>query len=150
MLGVLAQFPAGRTYNELAFLAGYSAKASTLGVILANLRKAGLVTPGGVELIGLTPEGLEAAGGVQEPLRGQALLDHWRSHPRMGEGERRVLDVLIERYPDALSHEELCDATGYSPSASTIGVILSKLRKLGLVEKGARRAADEFMEAISR
>lgn len=44
--------------------------------------------------------------------------------------------------------DELCDRTGYSTTASTIGVILSKLRKLGVVEKGRRRVPDEFMDAI--
>lgn len=66
----------------------------------------------------------------------------------MGEGERRILDVLIENYPDEITHAELCEEAGYSPSASTVGVILSKLRKLGLVEKGARRVSREFMESI--
>jgi len=41
-----------------------------------------------------------------------------------------------------------CERTRYSPDASTMGVILSKLRKLGLVESGARRVPDSFMEAI--
>ncbi len=35
-----------------------------------------------------------------------------------------------------------------APTASTMGVILSKLRKLGLVESGRRRLAPEFMEAV--
>lgn len=70
-------------------------------------------------------------------------------HPRIGEGERKVLRTLIDAFPDALTHAELCDRTNYSPDASTIGVILSKLRKLGLVEAGARRVPDAFMEAIA-
>lgn len=147
-LGVLAEYPEGRTYNELAFLAGYSAKASTLGVILSNLRKAGLVEQGN-QPVRLTADGLEAAGGARERPTGPALLEQWLSHPRMGEGERRVLLALIDVYPDAPSHEELCEVTGYSPVASTMGVILSKLRKLGLVEKGARRIAAEFMDAVA-
>jgi hypothetical protein len=146
VLDILAQWPEGRTHNELAFLAGYSAKASTLGVILAKLRRLGYVEPG--QPIKATPAGLEAAGGIQERPRGEALLQHWLTHPRIGEGERKVLLALIDFYPSAPSHEELCEATGYSPGASTMGVILSKLRKLGLVEKGRRRIADEFMEAI--
>lgn len=146
VLAVLAQWPQGRTYNELAFLAGYSAKASTLGVILAKLRRLGYVTEG--QPVMLTEEGLEAAGGAQPLPSGQELLNHWLGHPRMGEGERKVLLALIEAYPEALDHEELCERTGYSPGASTIGVILSKLRKLGLVEKGARRVVPEFMESI--
>lgn len=147
VLNVLAEYPDGRTQNELAFLAGYSAKASTVGVILANLRRAGLVEPG--QPIRATEAGLAEAGGVRERPTGQALLDEWLRHPRMGEGERRVLLTLVDAYPTALSNDELCERTGYSPSASTMGVILSKLRKLGLVEKGARRVAPEFYEAIS-
>ncbi len=148
VLGVLRQWPSGRTYNELAFLAGYSANASTLGVILSKLRQAGYVAAGNQPVI-LTSEGLDAAGGAEELPSGQALLEHWLRHPRMGKGERDVLRVLIETYPRTLSNDELCELTGYSPTASTIGVILSKLRKLGLVEKDARRLAPEFAEAIA-
>ena len=147
VLSVLAQWPEGRTYREVAFLAGYSTKASTLGVILSKLRKAGLVEPGN-HPVRATAAGLEAAGGRHELPQGPDLLEYWRHHQRVGEGERRVLDVLVEQYPHPLSHEELCDLTGYSPTASTIGVILSKLRKLGLVEKGARCLAPEFAESI--
>jgi hypothetical protein len=148
VLEVLAEYPEGRTVNELAFLAGYSAKASTIGVILSNLRKAGYVEPGN-QPVRPTAAGLEVVGGARERPTGQALLDQWLRHPRMGEGERRVLLALIEMYPNEPSHEQLCDMTGYSPTASTMGVILSKLRKLGVVEKGRRRVAPEFYEAIS-
>jgi len=51
--------------------------------------------------------------------------------------------------PAELNNAELCTLTGYSPTASTIGVILSRLRKLGLVEKSARRVAHEFMDSIA-
>lgn len=147
VLGVLRQYPAGRTYNELAFLAGYSANASTLGVILSKLRQLGLIAPGNQPVV-LTDAGIEAAGGIQEMPTGQELLNQWLSHPRMGKGERDVLQILIGTYPRDLSNDELCELSGYSPTASTIGVILSKLRKLGLVDKGARRLASEFAEAI--
>jgi len=147
VLAVLAQWPDGRAQKDVAFLAGYSAKASTLGVILSKLRQLGLVEPG--QPVKATAEGLAAAGGVQELPSGPELLEHWLRHPRIGEGERKVLRALIDAYPDNLTHAELCERTGYSPDASTMGVILSKLRKLGLVEGGARRVPDSFMEAIS-
>jgi len=143
VLDVLADYPEGRTRDQLAFLAGYSAKASTIGVILAKLRKLGLVSPDGPQ-ISLTSEGLAAAGGARPRRSGHDLYDHWMNHPRMGEGERRVLAALIAVYPEDFTHEQLCSATGYSSTAST----LSKLRKLGLVQKGVRRVADEFMESI--
>lgn len=147
VLGVLAEFPEGRTQNELAFLAGYSANASTIGVILSKLRRMGLVEQG--QPIRPTQEGLGAVGGPVERPTGQALLDQWLQHPRMGEGERRVLKALLDFYPDVPTHDELAEVTGYSPIASTLGVILSKLRKLGLVEKGQRRVSGDLMEAIN-
>lgn len=147
VLAVLAQWPDGRMQKDLAFLTGYSARASTLGVILSKLRQMELVEPG--QPIKATAAGLDAAGGVQELPSGPELLEHWLRHPRIGEGERKVLRALIDAYPDALTHAELCERTNYSPDASTIGVILSKLRKLGLVELGVRRVPASFMEAIA-
>jgi hypothetical protein len=146
VLGVLAEFPDGRTSNELAFLAGYSARASTIGVILSGLRKAGLVHPG--QPIRPTEAGLAAVGGPVERPTGPDLLEAWLQHPRVGIGERRVLLALVDAYPDALPTAELADRTGYSSTASTIGVILSNLRKLGLVQKSGARLSDEFAEAI--
>ena len=148
VLGVLADFhPEPLSKDRVAFLAGYSAKASTIDVILSNLRKGSLVSPG--TPIALTEDGLEAAGGVRERPSGEALLQQWMNHPRMGAGERRVLQYLIDAYPEVPSKEALCEGTGYSPDASTIDVILSKLRKLGIVEKGNRKVVDEFYESIS-
>ncbi|HEX9995016.1 MAG TPA: helicase HerA-like domain-containing protein [Acidimicrobiales bacterium] len=60
VLSVLAQFPAGRTHRQLALLTGYSAKASTIGVALSKLRKAGLVEPTG-NPIKATDDGLRYA-----------------------------------------------------------------------------------------
>ncbi|MFD7161179.1 ATP-binding protein [Kribbella sp. NPDC059898] len=147
VLEVLAQWPDGRAHSDLAFLAGYSPKASTLGVILAKLRRAGYVADG--RPIRPTQAGLAAVGGAVRLPSGAELFEYWRHHPRMGEGERKVLDVLIDAYPAALSNEELCYRAGYSATASTVGVILSKLRKLGLVEKGARRTDSHFMASIA-
>jgi uncharacterized protein len=146
VLTVLAQNPDGRTYNELAFLAEYSTKASTLGVVLSKLRRLGYVTSGGNPMI--TDAGRVAIGPVEALPSGPELLEYWRHHPRIGAGERKVLDVLIARFPSDISHDELCELAGYSPNASTVGVILSKLRKLGLVATDSRRVAPEFMEAI--
>lgn len=146
VLSVLAQWPEGRTQKDLAFLTGYSARASTIGVILSKLRKAGMVEPG--QPVRATELGLAQAGGAQELPTGPELLQHWLSHPRIGEGERRVLLALIDAFPEALSHQELCERTNYSPDASTMGVILSKLRKLGLVEPRERRVSASLVEAI--
>lgn len=145
VLQALAEFPDGRTHNELAFLTGYSAGASTIGTFISKLRAAGLVEQG--QPFRATANGLAAAGGVVERPTGPALLDEWLRHPKMELGMRLVLNVLVDRYPIEPTHEELCEATGYSPTASTVGTFLSKLRKLGLVE-GGRKLSPAFAEAI--
>lgn len=147
VLGILAEYPEGRTFNEIAFLAGYSAKASTVGVLVSNLRKAGYIEDGN-QPVRPTAAGLEAAGGAIERPTGRALLDQWFQHPRMGKGEREVLQALLDLHPEEPTNDELCAITGYSPTASTVGVLLSNLRKLGLVQKGARRLAPEFVGAV--
>lgn len=145
VLSVLAQFPQGRSHNQLAFLTGYSPKASTISALLSTLRKAGLVEQGAPPRI--TDDGRAAIEGQYEPLpTGPALLDHWRNHSLIGKGERAVLDLLVEAYPSCMTHADLCDATGYSPSASTMSAIMSRLRKLELAD--GWRASDDFMESI--
>lgn len=95
-----------------------------------------------------TSAGLNRVGGPVERPTGRALLDQWLSHPKMGKGEREILLALIDLYPEAPTHVELAEMTGYSPTASTLGVILSTLRKLGLVDRGRRQVASELMDAI--
>jgi hypothetical protein len=144
ILSVLAQYPQGRSHRQLALLTGYSAKASTIGAGLSALRKAGYVEPSG-DPIRATQAGVDAIGGDFEPLpTGPSLLEWWRS--QLGRRERLILDALVEVYPEGLDHTSLCEATGYSPEASTVGAGLSKLRALELVD--GWRASDDLMDAV--
>ena len=144
ILTVLAQFPDGRTQRQIALLTGYSPKSSTIGAGLSNLRKEGFVTSGGA-VVQATPEGVEALGDDFEPLpQGQALYDYWMG--QLGARERAFLPILVDAYPHPVTHDDLAEATGYSPESSTIGAGMSKLRGLGLVEGWA--ASVEFVESI--
>lgn len=144
VLSVLATYPQGRSHGQLALLTGYSPKASTVSAILSKLRAAGLVEPGSPPRA--TPAGIAAAGDVKLP-RGDDLLEYWRNHRLVGGGGRKVLDILIERYPAEVHKDELCDLAGYSRQASTVSAIMSVLRKLELVQ--GWRAAPDFIEAIA-
>jgi hypothetical protein len=142
VLAVLAQYPQGRTHSQIALLTGYRPTASTIGVALSKLRRAGWVTPGGIPQA--TPEGVVALGGDYEPLpSGRELLQHWLGE--IGKAERAILQLMIDD-PRQWTHAELAAATGYSPDASTIGVALSKLRKLELVD--GWQLHTDFREAI--
>lgn len=142
ILSVLAQH-GPRTHSQLALLSGYSPKASTIGVAASKLRKIGFIQPN--QPYEATPEGLEWIADKVEPLpEGQALLDYWRN--RFGKTELVMLDALVDLWPNATTQHELADITGYSPTASTIGVALSKLRKVGVVDGWC--LADDFAESV--
>lgn len=131
ILSVLAQH-GPRTHDQLALLSGYSRKASTIGVALGRLRKAGLVADG--RPITATDEGVAWLGDDVVPLpTGQALMDYWRG--KFGLTEQRVLDAVISAYPHDTSQAEIAEKTGYSPTASTIGVALGRLRKVGVIDR---------------
>lgn len=133
------------THAQIALLSGYSVKASTIGVALGKLRKAGLVDTNG-QPVRATQAGVDYLGSDVEPLpTGKELLDYWRN--RFGLTERRVLDVLVTAWPHESSLAEVAEVTGYSASASTIGVAMGKLRKVGVVDRW--RLSVDFGEAIS-
>jgi hypothetical protein len=102
-----------QTHASLALLAGYSAKASTISSSASKLRKADLIAPG--QPYRITAAGMAYMEGQYEPLpTGPDLLEFWRN--RFGSTERAVLDALLD---GAASLQEVCDLTGYSPTAST-------------------------------
>jgi hypothetical protein len=141
ILSVLAQH-GPRTHDQLALLTGYSRKASTIGVALGKLRKVGYVEPG--QPITATTQGIEWLGDAYEQLpAGEALIDYWRT--KFGLTEQRVLDAVLDTYPGETTQAEIAEVTGYSPTASTIGVALGRLRKVGVVDKW--RISDDFAAA---
>lgn len=124
-----------------AVVAGYSPKASTFGVYIADLVKQGLVesVPGAVRLTeaGLAIANMPAAS-TPEDLRQMArnLLD-----PQPA----RVFDVVYEAYPNEIRRDDIAAQVGLSPTASTVGVYIAAVAAYGIIETGGRgavRAAD--------
>jgi len=130
ILTVLAQFPEGRTKQQVAALSGYSVKSSGFANALGALRSAGYVTRG--QPVQATPEGVDALGGEWEPLpSGAALVEHWMS--KLGKAERTILRVLLDVWPGELARDEVAERSGYSPTSSGFANALGKLRSLQLV-----------------
>lgn len=122
-------------------VAGYSPKASTFGVYVADLVKQGLVevTPGHVQL---TAEGLELAvvpfGTTAEELRGVA-------RGLLKPQEQRVFDAVYDAYPGPIARADVAEAVDLSPTASTVGVYLAGVAAYGMIEPsgpGKVRAAE--------
>jgi uncharacterized protein len=146
VLGVLAQFPEGRSKTQLALLSGYSVKSSSFGNTLSALRTAGLINRGNP--IQIMPEGVATIGDGWEPLpTGEALVDHWMT--QLGKAERTILRYLLESYPQPRSKEDISAATDYSVTSSSFGNALSKLRSLELINREPGiLASDTFAEEV--
>jgi uncharacterized protein len=131
ILAVLAQFPPGRTKQQVATLSGYSVKSSSLANALGSLRSAGYATRG--DPIQATAEGVAALGDDWEPLpEGAALVGHWMG--KLGKAEQAVLRVMLEAWPAELTREEVAERSGYSATSSSLANALGKLRTLQLVK----------------
>lgn len=141
ILTAAAQYPAGVGRDQLAVLTGY--KRSSRNTYLQRLQGMGYVEQSG-DLIVATAEGVAALGSSFEPLpTGDALRSYWLA--RLPEGERRILEVLIEHHPHAVDRDSLDDATGYKRSSRN--TYLQRLTSRRLVVVSGRnevRASDEL------
>jgi uncharacterized protein len=129
------------TRYQIAGVAGYSATASTLSVILASLLKKELIHYQDRGTVSLTQNCGESF--AQDEAKAQLLSV-------IGGPEKNVLQALANG--DELSKEEICNATGYSAAASTMSVILARLKGLDIVEypnRGSVKVTDWAREILT-
>ncbi|MDB5297225.1 MAG: hypothetical protein JWO31_3208, partial [Phycisphaerales bacterium] len=132
VLTAIAQHPGGCGREQLTVLTGY--KRSSRDTYLQRLRERGYTEPAGEDLRA-TAAGVAALGRSFESLpTGDALRAHWLA--KLPEGERRVLQVLVNRHPAAVSREEVDEATGYKRSSRD--TYLQRLASRRLVEAEGR------------
>jgi Helicase HerA, central domain len=120
-------------------IAGYSPKASTFGVYIASLTKAGLVEVPAPAMLSLTADGLTKAhkidAGPDEIVR--------QARTMLSTAAQNVFDKITAAYPNWITRAELADQCGLSRTASTLGVYIAKAGSLGFVDTkpGQVRAA---------
>lgn len=111
-------------------LTGY--KRSTRDAYLQRLRGAGMIDQQGDQIVA-TAAGLGELGSDFEPLpTGADLREHWLR--RLPEGERRVLEVVVDGHPRAVARDSITDVTGYK--RSTRDAYLQRLASRRLVVAG--------------
>lgn len=120
--------------------AGYSPKASTFGVYIADLVRDGLVETQAPSQLLLTPAGRQS---VRFPATGDRPDLPQMARGLLKDAEARVLDELINIYPAWIRRGDLADRLGYSRTASTLGVYLAAAGSFGFTETkpGQVRAA---------
>lgn len=142
----LAQCPKGLSHGQIGIRASLSSKSGTFATYLSKARSNGWITGRGS--VQITPEGLAALGHYEPLPTGPDLLDHWLRD--LGDsGAARILRVVAEAYPSALSNAEVGERANLSHQSGTFATYLSKLRSLELVTgRGEIRASDDlFLDA---
>ena len=118
---------------QLAAFAGYSnPKSGGFAAPAAALVRKGLIqsTSGRAEM---TARGRELANQPSRPVTSKELQD--RIFSLLGEGERKLLAILIRSYPDNFTRVELANQGGYSNAKSGgFATPLARLIELGFVE----------------
>lgn len=139
--------PARLTETQWATIAGYARKGGTWGTYKGELRRAGLIEER-AGLWGITDAGLDAAGTARRTLPPPGA-DRARFWGARVPGVRRLIDVLIKRWPHFTTREGLAADLGMAASGGTFGTYLGRLRSNGLIEEQGKRLrlASRLMEA---
>jgi hypothetical protein len=141
ILTALAQYPQGRTHNQVAILTGYSSTSGGFANSLSKLRSSGFITR--EQPMRMTTEGAAALGDWNPLPTGPALLQYWLA--QSSTCERKILEVLHANRE--MTHDQLADATGYQATSGGFANCLSKLRTLELIQRGQPiRISEDFFQ----
>lgn len=142
---------ASPTNVQVATKARYSAKGSAYTTPRSRLSGKGLIEYTGGGGVELTDEGRALASNPGSPTGTELralVMGSLKSGPM-----QRILEPLLESYPNALSNKDLATAANYSPEGSAFTTPRSRLSGLGLIEyptQGMVKAADFLFPELSR
>lgn len=125
----------------VAFLAGYTVSGH-FNNLRGKLHTAGLIDYPGAGTLRLTEAGKSAAPEVTRPVTTEEL--HRAVMERLDSAKRRLLQPLIEAWPEVLSSEALAAVAGFTVSGH-FNNLRGRLRTMGLItypSAGTVRAAD--------
>lgn len=138
--------------TQLALFAEASPKSSSYSNNLGHLNnQLGLIRYPRPSAVELTDAGRELADAGGAPSSVEEL--HAYVFSLVGNAKTRLLEVLIEAYPNAVSKDELAEFAGSSATSSSFSNNLGSLRSLGLIDYPSPGfvAAEPvlFMEAVA-
>lgn len=136
ILTALIQFPNGLRREQLTVLTTY--KKSSRDAYIVRLASRGLVETRGDTVVA-TEAGRDAIPNAAPLPTGAALQQHWMSI--LPEGERKILEVLIDSYPEPVFRETLEEKTGYKKSSRDAYIVRLRAKQLVEVAGGGVVAA---------
>lgn len=147
MLKAAAMYHPGTvTKYRMAALARLSHSSGSFATYLSSLKKYGLLVGEGTEFQ-ITAEGKKQAGTVDElPTDPQQLIELWCDVVGKESGAARILKVLGDKYPKALSKQDVGEMVGMSYSSGSFATYLSTLKRNGLIQVSGQqlKASDEL------
>lgn len=139
-LAAIATYPGGVRREQLTVLTGY--KRSTRNTYLQRLQAQDLIEQAG-DRVRATKAGIAALGDAFEPMpTGEALRE--RVLRELPEGERRVLMLAIDVWPDAIDRDAISAGTGYSRSTRNTYLQRLSARELVTTSGDGVRASDDL------
>lgn len=143
-LQALIQYPDGLQRNQLTVLTGY--KRSSRDAYIARLNAKGYVEAISGGSVRATTAGCQALPDAAPLPTGVDLQQYWLQ--RLPEGERKILEILIEEYPSGhISRETIDQMTEYKRSSRD--AYLARLAAKQLIvhgNKGYVKASDTLFE----
>jgi len=131
------EHPHGVARETLTVLAGF--KKSSRDAYVQRLRGRGFVDVVGDRVVA-TDAGRAALPDAEPLPRGADLQRHWLA--RLPEGERKILQQLLEAYPEEVERDALTDAVGYKKSSRDAYLQRLKARQLIETNRGGVRAVE--------
>jgi hypothetical protein len=122
--------PASRP--QVGMVAGMKHTGGHYANVVSSLRTAGAIDYGGAGLLQLTDSGRAVAVAPDAPVTSDALQDMLLR--QLTGSQRKIIEVVIESYPEELSREELADRSGMNAGGGHFANVVSSLRTLGLVD----------------
>lgn len=145
MVKVLAgRYPMKMSRAQLATFSKMKPSSGTYGTYLSMIKTGGYVSDEGGFLTA-TQKALDEFG-QGEALNSGDVIEMWKGI--LNGGAKRMFEVLVEQYPNALTKEELAEQTNMIASSGTFGTYLSQLRSNSLItlEGKAFKINDEIYQ----
>ena len=145
MLIALAQRSQGLTNAQIGVRAGLSSKSGTFATYLSRARSQGWISDNG-SVRTITEAGLGALGSFEALPKGRELAAYWIRE--LGGGASRMLQALVDAYPEALTNSEIGERAGISSASGTFATYMGRIRSLELATgRGQVQASAELCDS---
>lgn len=129
---IATRYPLTLTRTQLGTLSGFTPSGGTFNTYFGDLKRRGFVTEDSSKNVVVTQEGMDYVGEVpKSPRTHEEIMAMWRRNLRAG--EMRILEVLVDAYPECLSREELANSSEFTFTGGTFITYLGILKRNALI-----------------